>query len=100
MIENYSLQVKYNEALVLFHNERGNLINVTANAGPAFIRNYSARGRAFDNDGPLDVLIGNNGGPPLLLNNRTGQNNHWLCLRLIATKSNRDAIDSHRTLPA
>jgi hypothetical protein len=103
MIENYSLQVKYKEPLVLFHNEGGKLINVTANAGPAFNRNYPARGLAvgdFDNDGRLDVLIGNNGGPPLLLKNRTGQNNHWLGLRLIGTKSNRDAIGAHLTWSA
>ncbi len=100
MIENYSLQVKYKEPLVLFHNESGKLINVTAAGGPAFTRNYPARGLAvgdFDNDGRLDVLIGNNGGPPLLLKNRTGLNNHWLGVRLIGTKSNRDAIGAHLT---
>jgi hypothetical protein len=103
MIENYSLQVKYKEPLVLFHNESGKLINVTTAAGPAFTRNYPARGLAvgdFDNDGRLDVLIGNNGGPPLLLKNRTGQSNHWLGLKLIGTKSNRDAIGAYLTWSA
>jgi hypothetical protein len=98
MIENYSLQVKYKEPLLLFHNEGGKLVNVSAAAGPAFTRSFPARGLAvgdFDNDGRLDVLIGNNGGAPLLLKNRTGQANHWLGLKLIGTKANRDAIGAH-----
>jgi hypothetical protein len=103
MIENYSLQVKYKEPLVLFHNEGGKFVNVTGEAGPAFKRNYPARGLTvgdFDNDGRLDVLIGNNGGPPLLLKNRTGQGNHWLGVKLVGVKANRDAIGAHLTWSA
>ncbi len=103
MIENYSLQVKYKEPLVLFHNEAGKFVNVTATAGPAFTRNFPARGLAvgdFDNDGRVDVLIGNNGGAPLLLRNRTGQSNHWLGVKLVGTKANRDAVGAHLTWSA
>ena len=70
MIENYSPAVKYREPLLLFHQEGGKLRNVSAEAGPVFSKSYSARGLAvgdFDNDGRLDVLIGVNGGAPLLL---------------------------------
>ena len=46
-----------------------------AEAGPAFHKTFPARGLAvgdFDNDGPLDVLFGNNGGAPVLLKNVRG----------------------------
>ena len=32
----------------------------------------------FDNDGAVDVLIAVNGGPPVLLRNKAGRQNHWL----------------------
>ncbi len=46
----------------------------------------------YDNDGDLDVLISNNGGPPVLLRNEGGNRNNWLGLQLVATKSNPAAV--------
>src|SRR5579884_2971983 len=100
MIEMYSQQVKYREPLLLFHQENGKLRNVSADGGSAFSRMYPARGLAlgdFNNDGRLDVLIGNNGGPPLLLRNNSGQANHWVGVKLVGTKCNRDAIGARLT---
>ncbi len=95
MIESYSQQVRYKEPLVLFHNDGKKLANVTAEAGPAFQRTYPARGLAvgdYDNNGRLDVLIGNNGEAPVLLKNNAGDGNHWIGLKLQGTSCNRDAI--------
>jgi hypothetical protein len=95
MIENYSPTVKYQEPLLLFHQENGKLRNVSNEAGPAFGKPYSARGLAvgdFNNDGRLDVLIANNGGAPVLLKNQSGGGNHWLGLKLDGAHCNRDAI--------
>src|SRR2546430_4348039 len=95
MIENYSPAVKYREPLLLFHQENGKLRDVSAEAGPAFGTTYAARGLAvgdLDNDGRLDVLIGVNGGAPVLLKNRSGAENHWLGLKLEGVSCNRDAI--------
>ena len=66
-----------------------------ADAGPAFTGTFAARGLAvgdYDNDGRLDVLVGVNGGAPVLLHNNVGAANHWLGLKLVGTRANRDAI--------
>ena len=68
---------------------------MSAESGPIFSRNLSARGLAigdFDNDGAVDVLISVNDAAPLLLRNRAARENHWLGIRLTGRKSNRDAI--------
>jgi enediyne biosynthesis protein E4 len=95
MIESYSQQVRYKEPLVLFRSDGKKMANVTAEAGPAFQKMYPARGLAvgdFDNDGRLDVLIGNNGEAPVLLKNNAGAGHHWIGLKLQGTACNRDAI--------
>jgi len=46
----------------------------------------------YDNDGALDVIIGVNGGPPVLLKNKAAKGNNWLGLKLEGVTCNRDAI--------
>jgi enediyne biosynthesis protein E4 len=96
MIDEYSMQVKYKEPLLLFHQgDDHKLHDVSEQAGPAFQKHFPARGLAvgdYDNDGALDVLIGNNGGPPLLLKNTAAKGRNWVGLKLEGVRSNRDAI--------
>jgi hypothetical protein len=95
LIESLHSQVKYQEPLMLFHNTGKSFQNVSAQSGPIFATPISARGMAigdFDNDGAVDVLIQVNGGPPVLLRNNAGKQNHWLGVNLIGKKSNPDAI--------
>jgi len=77
MVQNDTPGVTYREPLLLFHCKGdGTFENVSEQAGTAFKAMWSARGLAvgdFDNDGGLDVLINNNGGPPLLLHNEVGR---------------------------
>jgi hypothetical protein len=104
MIAEYSLQVKWKEPLLLFHQESdGKLHNVSAGAGEAFAGLYNARGLAvgdYDNDGALDVLVCVNGGPPLLLHNNAAKGNRWLGLKLEGVKANRDAVGARITWSA
>ena len=95
LIDQTSTTVTWKEPLLLFHGEGKAFRNVSAQSGPVFGKNFPARGLAigdFDNDGGVDVLISNNDAAPLLLRNNTGRLNHWLGIRLIGRKCNRDAV--------
>ena len=103
LVEELSHQVTYKEPLLLFQN-RGNIFkNVSEQSGPVFAKTFAARGLAigdFNNDGAMDVLISNNDGPPVLLQNQAGRQNHWLGVRLVGHKANRDAIGARITYQA
>ena len=103
IIESIHAQVKYQEPLLLFHNEGKKFQNVSAQSGPVFAKPLSARGMAigdFDNDGAVDVLVAVNDGAPVLLRNAVGAQNHWLGINLVGTKSNIDAIGARITYQA
>jgi hypothetical protein len=103
MIDRYSQQVTYKEPLLLFHHDGTRLTNVSDQAGPAFRKVFPARGLAigdYNNDGRVDVLVGNNGGAPVLLQNASGAGNHWVGVRLQGTACNRDAIGATITWSA
>jgi enediyne biosynthesis protein E4 len=96
MIDLYSMQVKYKEPMLLFHQgDDHKLHNVTEGAGPVFQKDFAARGLAvgdYDNDGAIDVIVGINGGAPVLLKNNAAKGNNWLGLKLEGLACNRDAI--------
>jgi hypothetical protein len=95
MVEIQSLKVKYKEPLLMFENVNGTYKNVSAISGPVFGKDFPARGLSvgdYDNDGDLDVLIINNGDAPVLLRNEGGNQNNWVGLSLVATKSNSMAV--------
>jgi enediyne biosynthesis protein E4 len=89
-------KIAYREPPLLFHNVgNGHFENVSSDVGPDFRHPLIARGAAyadFDHDGDLDILINNNEGPAVLLDNIGGNRNNWLTLRLNGTKSNRSAL--------
>lgn len=96
-------EVTYEEPLLLFHNNGGSFENVSAQSGPVFAKELSARGLAigdFDNDGATDAVVAVNDGAPVLLRNGIGSQNHWLGLKLVGTKSNIDAIGARITYQA
>ncbi len=59
--------------------------------GPAALHRGAAFGD-FDNDGRVDVVVARIGEGPLVLRNTSANRNHWLGLRLVGRRSNRDGI--------
>jgi len=96
--------IKYAEPAQLFRNEgRKKFEDVTAKVGHSLDQPIVGRGAAYldyDNDGDLDLLIMDNRGNARLLRNDNGNQNDVLRLKLIGTKSNRDAIGAKVTVTA
>src|SRR6266404_6080461 len=93
-IEKTTTYLKYKQTPLLMRNTGKGFVNVSGTAGPAFNTPIVARSAAFgdlNNDGQIDIVIGELNGAPLILRN-DGTKNHWLGIRLIGTKSNRDGI--------
>lgn len=86
----------YREPLLLFHNSKnGKFQESDQAAGLRRLPVHSARGAAYcdyDNDGDLDIAVSNIDDRPQLLRNDGGNRKHWLEMRLVGTRSNRDAI--------
>jgi hypothetical protein len=93
--------VRYAQPMLLFHNSGAHSWkNVSAESGPVFAKKLAARGLAvgdFDNDGSVDVLVAVNDGPPVLLRNHAGRQNHWLGVHLVGRRANVDAIGAKIT---
>jgi enediyne biosynthesis protein E4 len=74
--------------------------DVSRAAGAFFDVKSVARGAAFadyDNDGRMDAFIVNLGAPAYLLHN-TSAAGHWLAVKLVGHKSNRDGIGAQVVL--
>jgi enediyne biosynthesis protein E4 len=86
----------YKQINTLFHNQgNGKFVETTKSSGDGFATPYAGRGVAFadfDNDGFVDLIVGNNNDPPLLLHNTGAAGGHFVNFRLVGAKSNRDAL--------
>jgi hypothetical protein len=94
--------IKYAEPAQLFRNEGNHkFADVTSQVGPALEQPIVGRGAAYldyHNDGDLDLVIMDNRGNARLLRNDNGNQNDLLRLKLVGTKSNRDAIGAKVTV--
>jgi hypothetical protein len=95
-VELYDPQTSYKQKDLLYENIGGGRFkDISAESGPAFQIRHVGRGAAigdFDNDGDLDIIVADCGGPPLLLRNDGGNRNHWIAIRARGTESNRFGI--------
>jgi len=95
-VETLPHELPYREPLQLFRNNgNGTFEEIAGAAGLNDGPLQSRRGAAFgdiNNDGNVDVVVYNEGGPPSLFINETRNSNHRVLFRLIGTKSNRAAI--------
>lgn len=80
----------------LFENQGGKeFIDVSQDMGGDFLRTGYQRGSAFvdlNNDGFMDLVVTSLNQKPRILLNSADNGNHWLLLKLVGHKSNRDAI--------
>jgi hypothetical protein len=88
--------VGYAQPPQLFLNRgKGTFVDVAAEVGGGFSQPKVGRGLAygdFDRDGDLDLLITTNNGPAYLYRNDQTAGHRSIRIRLLGTKSNRDAI--------
>lgn len=88
--------LRYREPMLLARNlGAGKFADVSSQAGEIFKQPWVGRGMALgdlDNDGRLDAVVTTNDGEAHLLHNETQTPHHWLGLRLVGHRSNRDAI--------
>ena len=85
----------YREPMLLLRNMGRDFADVSSDSGAVFRQSWLGRGMAIgdiDNDGRIDAVVTTNDGPAYILDNETPTQNHWLTLKLIGHKSNRDAI--------
>jgi len=101
---NGELKHLYGQEDQLFENQGdGTFIDVSVDRGEYFQKDLVGRGACFgdyDNDGDIDAYIVNLDTEGVLLRNDKGNNNNWIQLKLVGTKSNRDGIGARVTVIA
>jgi len=95
-VDKQHLGSSYQEPRILYHNNgNGTFTDISASAGPGITSASSSRGLAIGdlwNDGRLSAVISNMNAAPSLLVNQARSANHWVAIRTVGTKSNRDGI--------
>jgi hypothetical protein len=73
----------------------GKFADVSREAGPVLSERTTARGACFadyDNDGKMDAFEVNLGAKGTLVHNVSTNTGHWIAIKLVGAKSNRDGI--------
>jgi hypothetical protein len=95
-VDKNNLGSNYEEPRILYHNlGKGTFADISSGAGPGINMHASSRGLAVGdlwNDGRTSAVITNLNAVPSLLVNQVRNSNHWIAIRTVGTKSNRDGI--------
>jgi len=94
-VDSKGLNSTFRERKLLYWNARnGKFKDVSLEGGSGLTVPFNSHGAAaadFDNDGSVELLVNNSYDPPSLLKN-LGERGNWILVKLVGTKSNRDAI--------
>ena len=103
-VDKQKLGSSYEEPRILYHNDgTGKFDDISDQAGAGITTPHAGRGLAVGdlwNDGKMSAVISNMNAPPSLLVNQLRSGNHWIGLRTVGTKSNRDGIGARLTVKA
>ena len=95
-VDGHSFGVAYAERNFLFHNLGGRFAEVGLEAGQALRETGVHRGLAvgdFENKGLLDLVVTQLDGAPVLLRNHPAKGrSHWIAIKTVGRKSNRDGF--------
>ena len=95
-VDGHGIGTSFRQRNHVFRNDQGKFVEVGATAGKSLAVERSFRGAAFgdyDNDGDIDVfLMALDEAGMLLRNDHAPAERHWLEVRLVGTKSNRDGV--------
>ena len=95
-VDSQHLGSSYKEPRILYHNNSdGTFSDISASAGSGITTAASSRGLAVGdlwNEGRMSAVISNMNAAPSLLVNQIRTPNHWIAIRTVGTKSNRDGI--------
>lgn len=91
----FEMNVPFKQRNSIFANAGDRFVDVSASAGEDFQVAAAHRGCAFgdlDNDGRIDVVVSRFDGPAEVFRNVSPGGNHWLLVKTVGTRSNRDGI--------
>jgi len=89
------MNVPFLQRNAVFANTGARFVDVSEGAGRDFQRPEAHRGCAFgdlDNDGRIDLAVSVLNGPAEILRNVSEGGAHWLLVKAVGTRSNRDGI--------
>jgi len=95
-VDQHTFGVTYAQRPFLFHNlGNGKFDEIGQHAGTPFTGRHVGRGAAtadFLNQGKLDLLVSVLDGSPVLLRNQGAHSAHWLRIKTVGSRSNRDGF--------
>jgi hypothetical protein len=90
--------------VVMWNTGRGKFLDVSAQCGSGLEPKESTRGVAIDDldgDGRLDVVALNTRSIPTIIRNESPvEGRHWVTVRLMGTRTNRDGVGAFMTIEA